>query len=118
MRVVRAGDVINVNNNSLVVKRAFANLAAGTTAGTIVAGVSGRQILVLALAVICGGTATSFQLLDNSTANMALRENGANGGFVLPVNEFGWAITSVGQPLRATTGSGSATGVDVLYVEV
>lgn len=117
-RIVPSGDWVNVAGQSLPVKRAIANLSASTTAGSVVAAVAGRKIRVIALFVLAGSTATDITFLSQSTAISPLMSNAANGGEVLPPNPYGWFETAAGEPLRATTGSGSATGILVLYIEV
>ena len=106
----------------LGVKFAFANIAASTTDGVVVAAVSGKKIRVLALAGQCGATATNITFNSKpggaGTAKSMLFANGANGGAVLPFNPEGWFETVSGEGLSATTGAGSATGVQVVYAEV
>jgi hypothetical protein len=103
-------------------KFALANIAASQTDSAIVAAVAGKRIRVLALTAVCGGTATTITF--NSKPALAgyaiscLFANGANGGEVLPFSPTGWFQTGVSDGLSATTGAGSTTGVQVVYVEV
>jgi hypothetical protein len=97
----------------------FANIATATTDGQVVAAVSNRRIRVLALAMVCGGTATTATFNTKGsgagTAISPLFANSANGGAVLPLNDRGWFTTNVGEALTITTGAGSATGILVTY---
>jgi hypothetical protein len=106
----------------LTPKFAFVNVAASQTDAQVVAAVAGKKIRVLALVMVCGGTATTITFntkpVGAGTAISPLFANGANGGAVIPFNPVGWFETSADQGLSATTGDGSATGVQVVYVEV
>lgn len=105
-----------------VVKYAKANVAASQTDSSIVSAVTGRKIRVLAVAAVAGGTATNLTFNSKpagaGTAISALLANGANGGEVLSYNEVGWFETVVSEGLTVTTGAGSTTGIQVVYVEV
>lgn len=109
-------------STAYTVKRAFANVAAATTDGVLIAAVAGKRISVLALVAVAGGTATNLTLNSKPAgAGVAISPvlaNGVNGGEVLPLNPAGWIETAVGEGLSATTGAGSATGILVLYIEV
>lgn len=115
-------DGITAGTTFLVVKRALANIAASTTDSVVVAAVTGKQIHVLSVAVLTGGTATTCTFNSKGagagTAISMQFQNGANGGAVLPYNPKGWFVTAVGEGLTATTGAGSQTGIQVTYVEV
>lgn len=108
------------DHRELTPQYAFANIAASTTDGSIVAAQAGFKIVVIALAAVCGGTATT--LVFNSkgggagTAISMTFANAANGGAVLSYNPKGWFATNLGEGLTATTGTGSTTGVQVTYV--
>lgn len=99
-------------------KFAFANIAASQTDSSVVAAVTSKKLRVLAVYCVAGGTATTITLQSNATAKSALFANAANGGFVLPFNPVGWFETASGEALKATTGSGSTTGIGVVYIEV
>jgi hypothetical protein len=99
-------------------RRAFANIAASQTDSSVVAAVSGRAIRVVALACQCGATATNITFNSASTAISMTFQNAANGGEILPRNDLGWFQTVAGEALTATTGTGSTTGVQVVYVEI
>lgn len=100
----------------------LANIAASQTDSAIVAAVSLKQIRVVAAVMVCGGTATTFTFNSKpggaGAAVSMLFANAANGGAVLPFNPVGWFQTGIGEGLSATTGSGSTTGVQVVYVTV
>lgn len=95
---------------------AKADIAASQTASQLVAAAAGKKIRVLAIAFVCGGTATNATLNSASTAISAVFQNAANGGAVLPFNPVGWMETVEGEALTITTGTGSQTGVQVVYV--
>lgn len=99
---------------------ALSNPAASTTNGALVAAPSATQrIRVYAVFVLTAGTATNVTFntkpAGSNTAISALMACGANGGFVLPYNPKGWFQTNPGDALTVTTGSGSTTGVQVVY---
>lgn len=102
-------------------KFALANIAASTTDGAVVAAVSGKRIRVVALVAQCAATATTITFNSKpagaGTAISSAFANGINGALVLGFNPAGWFETVAGEGLTATTGSGSATGVTVVYVE-
>lgn len=107
---------------SFPLKRAFANVNASSTDASVVDAVPGKRIQVCAVVFVCGGTATNATFNTKpsgaGSAISALFANAANGGAVLPFAEAGWFATNVGEGLSLTTGSGSATGVQVIYMEV
>lgn len=99
---------------------AFANVAAGSTDSVLKAATTGKSVVVLALAFVCGATATTATFNSKpagaGTAISPLFANAANGGAVLPFNPAGWFFTNAGEGLSVTTGAGSATGILVTYV--
>ncbi len=121
-RVSIIGTVVTGSN--LTVKRAFANISAATTDGVVVAAVAGKAIRVIGLAFGCAGTATAVTFNTKpagaGTAISATFNLGANGGWMFPRTQDsdGWLLTNTGEGLSATTGAGSTTAVQVLYVEV
>lgn len=98
---------------------AVADVASSTTDQVLVTGVTNRKIRVYAAAALSGSSATNFQFntkpAGSGTIISMTFQNGANGGFVLPYSEAGWFETNSGDSLSVTTGSGSQTGVMVLY---
>jgi len=111
-----AGSVLNVY------KRAFANIAAATTDGHIVTAVALKSIVVVAVAVVTGSTATTITFntkpVGAGTAISPAFANDINGGEVLPFNLGGWFASTTGDGLTATTGAGSTTGILVTYYEL
>lgn len=106
---------------SAEVGHAKANVAASQTDSVIVAAVPNKKIRVLSLAFVCGGTGTNATFNTKGSgagvAISALFANAANGGAVLGHNPLGWfAETGVGEALTLTTGAGSATGLNLVYV--
>lgn len=97
------------------VKRAFANIAAGTTDGAVVAAVTGKRIRVLAVALHPGDTATDCTFSSASTDISALFAALANTPTILPHSPHGWFETKPGEALNLTTGAGSTVGVQVVY---
>jgi hypothetical protein len=95
---------------------AFANIAASQTASSLVAAIVGKKIRVLSLAFVCGAVATNATFNSDTGAISALFANAANGGAVLPLNPLGWFETDEGEALTLTTGTGSTTGVQIVYV--
>jgi hypothetical protein len=118
----RSGTVQDEDGNLLTVKRALANVAAGTTDGAVVTGVEGYHLRILAAAVMAGGTATNVTFNTKpagaGSAISCLFACGANGGVVLPHNRDGWFQTAADGGLTVTTGAGATVGVQVTYVEV
>lgn len=95
--------------------RTFVNVAASQTASSVVAAVPGKVIRVLGVVFVTGGTATNATFNSASSAISCLFANAANGGAVLPYAEQGWFQTSPGEALTVTTGSGSTTGIQLIY---
>lgn len=103
-----------------VKKRAFANIAASTTDGAVVAAVSGYRIRVLDYLLMAGGTATNATFNTKpggaGTAISMLHACAANGGVCTGEESGGWFQTSLSEGLSLTTGAGSTVGVQVVYV--
>ncbi|QQS08661.1 MAG: hypothetical protein IPK69_11830 [Phycisphaerales bacterium] len=101
--------------------RGFANVAASTTDGAVIAAVASKKLRVHALAVVCGGTATTVTFNTKpggaGTAISATFALPANGIMVLPESLSGWFETSAGQGLSVTTGAGSTVGIQVAYTQ-
>lgn len=100
----------------------FANVAQSQTDSSIVSAVAGYKIRVIAMKAITAGTATNVTFNTKpsgaGTAITCLNPYGANGGEVLPLNDAGWFETNVGEGLTVTTGAGSTTGIQVVYLLV
>jgi hypothetical protein len=101
------------------VANAFANVAASTTDGALVAARTGMKIRVYSLACDCGATATNVTFnskpAGSGVAISCLFAFGANGGMVKNYNPRGWFETAMGQGLTATTGTGATMGIQVGY---
>ena len=114
----------NRRGAEIAVQSTFANVAASSTDGSLnIAAVSGKRVAVLAVAFVAGATATNatFNSKPSGSAGSAISmlfANGANGGAVLGFNLHGWFVTKAGEGLTLTTGSGSTTGVQVVYAYV
>ena len=97
-----------------------ANVGQGATETVLVTAVAGKAIRVIALLMMAGGTATEATFLSKPTGSAGvaiscLFANGINGGAVLPPCSAGWFQTVAGEALTVTTGSGSATGIQLVY---
>lgn len=97
---------------------AKADVAGGTSSAEVVAAVPTKKIRVLALAFVCGPVATDATFKSNTTAISPTFQNAANAGAVLNHNPLGWFETVAGEALNLTTGSGSQTGVQVVYIAI
>ena len=118
-----SGQVLAPDGTALTVKRTFANIAASTTDGALVTAVTGKKIRVLGYTLHAGDTAGSEVTLNTKpvgagTAITSLKNLSANQQMVYPQNEDGWFETTAGQGLTITTGAGSTTGIDLVYVEI
>lgn len=124
MRTIAYGDYIALGGGlKAQVKRASGNVFPSQAAAPLVAAVPGKKIRVLALAMLCGENATvsTFQTKPaaGGTTDISCRfANAANGGAVLNFNPAGWFETRPGEALAVTTGMGSTTGYQIVYIEV
>ena len=121
--VMQAVDRVQAGHSVVATpKFAFANIAAGTTDGAIVAAVTGKRILVLLFRVMAGGTATTFTFTTKpGGAGSAISETypcGINGGQAGSYSPVGHFRTDTGEGLSGTTGAGATVAVGVVYVEV
>lgn len=82
----------------------------------LVAAISGRSINVLSLAVVTTAS-NSIKFLSDATQIGATMPLGANGGFVLPYNPYGWFNTEEGEALNINLSVATATGVMITYIE-
>ena len=126
MRMIAYGGYIALGGGlKAQVKWAQSNVEPNQTAATLVEAVPGKKIRVLALAMACGETATVSTFLTQPT-DMGTEAtpiscpfaNAANGGAVLNFNPAGWFETNPGEALAVGTGQGSATGYQIVYIEV
>lgn len=120
MQMRYSGEVF-LGGKNYRVKRAFANVAAGTVDANIVSAVAGKRIFALAIALLAGDTATDLTFnskpVGAGTPISMEFQNAAYGGAVLPNNDDGWFNTLPGEGLTVTTGAGSTVGVMVNYIE-
>lgn len=102
--------------------RAFQNVAASTVDASIVASVSSKKIRVVAALFVTGATSTTLTFNSKGagagTAISVQFQNGSNGGAILAYNPLGWWETNTTEALTVTTGAGSTTGVQVVYVTI
>ena len=114
--------VIHDGAKSLRIKYGFDNVGAGATDDSVVAAVADKKIRVIALVLLCGATATAITFNSKgSGAGTAITmqfQNAANSGAVMGFNQGGWFETNAGEALTVTTGAGSTTGIQVVYVEI
>ncbi len=104
------------------IKRAKATVAQSQTDSEIVPAVQGKKITVMFATVQSDGTATAvtFNTKKSLVAGVAITPpypNAANGGEVLPPNDYGWFETLPNESLTVTTGAGGSTSILVGYVE-
>lgn len=97
-------------------KRAFL-LSSATGAALVAAAGAGLKIRVTSLSVVASA-AVSFSLASAATAISSAKPLAANGGLVLPLNEFGWYETAANEALNITLGAALAVAVDITYVIV
>lgn len=82
----------------------------------VLAAVTGRQINVLSLAII-SKLSNDIKFLSAASQIGATMPLGANGGFVLPYNPYGWFNTAEGEALNINLSVATATGVMITYIE-
>jgi len=103
----------------MLLLNALANVAAGQTDAAVIAAVAGKQIKVVQISFIPGGTATNVTFNSKGsgagTAISPLFAAGANGQVTLPFSEKGWFTTNTGEGLSVTTGAGATVGILVGY---
>ena len=106
--------------DGLEIKRALKSVNASQTDSELVAAVTDRKIRVLAVTMSAGATKTGSTFntkgTEAGTAISCLYSNPADVPVVLPFNPAGWFETTAGEALTVTTGGGSATGYQVVYV--
>ena len=111
-------DAIMVGGTACTPKFAFSNVAASTTAGTLVAAVTGKKIRVIGFRLNVAGTATNVTLNSASAARTETFQLDARAVWSSGFSQVGHLETNVGEALTVTTGAGSQVGVDVVYIEV
>jgi hypothetical protein len=118
-----SGQVLAPSGAALTVKRQARNTAASSTDALGVTAVAGKKIRVLGIVFHGGDTAGSAVTLNTKpvgagTAISPVFELGINQSVVLPQSDNGWFETAAGEGLSITTGAGSTTGIQIIYVEV
>ena len=111
-------DVLMNGLTALTPKFFSQSVTASSTDTSLVAAVGGKKLRIIALVVQCGATATDITFESYTTTRKHKIPAGANGGQVLPTNEYGWFETASGESLTVTTGAGSTTEISGVYVEV
>ena len=99
---------------------AFANVTASQTDSVLVAAIPGFCIRVLAIYMSPAGTPSSVTFNSKPAgAGTAISAafTPASGGMPVSYNPIGWFQTNKGEGLTVTTGSGSTTGIQVVYVK-
>jgi hypothetical protein len=104
-------------------RNAYDAIAAGTTDSALVAAEAGLRIVVTSVVINHGDTTPSAVTFTSKgsgagTAIYAPLKGPANGGFVIPDNDYGLFGTVAGEGLSVTTGAGSTTSVAVTYKRV
>jgi hypothetical protein len=95
---------------------AKADVAASTTDGNIVTGVTGRRIRVVAVGVSCGATASTVVFNTKPAGAGTAISPIFNNSISLPgLQQGNWFTTNPGEGLSASTGAGSTTGIIVVY---
>jgi hypothetical protein len=92
---------------------------AGNGDNTLVTGVAGKRIRVLALIAVMTGTAVTIRFESNAggTALTGQMQPTQGGGFVLPFNPVGWFETEPGQLLNLELGGAQSVDGVLVYVE-
>lgn len=104
---------------ALTPKFKLANVAASATNTSVVGAVTSKKIRVLAAVFVTGDTATTLTFWSAASAAIScLFANAANGGASLAFSPTGWFETVAGEALTVSTGAGSTTGIQLVYVEV
>jgi hypothetical protein len=82
----------------------------------IPANVSGVARFRILSGVVLTTTATSITFLSGSTPISASFPLGANGGFSLPMSDYGWFETNPGEALNLSLSAPSTTAVQLTYL--
>jgi hypothetical protein len=85
-----------------------------SASGALVAAVTGLRIRVHGFAVIAAG-AVSVNLESGTTDISGIFPLAANGGFVLPFSQVGWADTAPGEALNITLSAAVSCGIQLIY---
>ena len=119
----RLGLQYNASGEKRQIQNAFANIAASTTDGALIAAAAGKRIVILSVFA---------HLADASETNVTLNSKGSGSGTAISstkqvIANGGWIVTrgcatdflyqtKRGEGLTVTTGTGSTVGIDVTYL--
>ena len=111
------------DGNSTLVRRKLFNVTASQTDAALVTAVPDYVIVVLAVFLKAGATATgaTFNTKPSGAGTVIspLFANGANGETQLNTSPFGfWFASNPGEGLTLTTSAGSTTGGIILYAYI
>lgn len=115
--VAQQVDAMMSSNTALTPKYFSETVSASDTDEELIAAVSGKELVIVALAVQCGATATDITFESSTTTRIHKVRAGANGGQILPFNPVGWFRTVDSASLTCTTGTGSSVEISGVYVE-
>ena len=117
-----ATDGISSAGIVLTPKRAFANVAAGSTDTVLITAIASKKLRVLQVFASVGNVGTTLEFnskpVGAGSAISPLINHDTFGGETMPFSPMGWFETNIGEGLSVTTGAGSSTGILVGYVEV
>lgn len=85
---------------------------------TIVAGVTGKQILLLAYNYVSNGAVNAHWRSNSTAITGPTYMDGASKGKVCPYNPKGWCKTAVGEALNLHLSAATAVGGEITYVEI
>jgi hypothetical protein len=110
----------SLSNNGVL--NAYDTVAASATDSVLVTGITGKKIRVLAILLNQGDTTPSTVTFNSKgagagTAISPAFKYAANGGTSVH-NKEGWFETNSGEALTVSTGTGSTTGIVVVYDRV
>jgi hypothetical protein len=116
MAVMFSTSGANSAGTQIVFISTFANVSASQTNQALVGAIASTKICVHQLSSVAGGTATNLTFTSSGGSSISpLYANAANGGEILPWSPIPWFCSVSGEGLGATTGTGSTTGILVVY---
>lgn len=99
-------------------RNAFDDVGASATDSALIAAVAGTKLRVHALIISCGGTPSTVVFNTKPGGSGVAISPIFNNSISIPDNQKGWFETNVGEGLSVSTGSGSTSGVLVIYSRV
>lgn len=119
-KIVAGIDTSTIYNGTTALTPKFATIVASSSgATTIVAAVTSKKIRVIALQLVANAAVNvKWQSHVTPTDKTGLAYLAANGGYVLPKNEYGWFETVAGEALDINLSGAVAVGGSLVYVEV